>query len=180
MQPVFVFFFFSLVPSFKTCLGLGKTIFLFGEELMFGSCKCQSVARLYSGGKRVELSTVMVSWHSLLWCSCCQLGFLLGAVIFSLPKVWALVLAAPPPSQVCGRLLFPLATEMVCCLPAFSLGSCVKFRDTFLRSCYRKVPWMLFELKPYPTLFPWAVLFLGGSCWNSCLPAFCIAVMWLV
>lgn len=57
----FLFFFFSLVPSFKTCLGLGKTIFLFGEELMFGSCKCQSVARLYSGGKRVELSTVMVS-----------------------------------------------------------------------------------------------------------------------
>lgn len=61
MQPVFVFFFFSLVPSFKTCLGLGKTIFLFGEELTFGSCKYQSVARLYSGGKRVELSTVMVS-----------------------------------------------------------------------------------------------------------------------
>lgn len=56
-----IYFFFSLVPSFKTCLGLGKAIFLFGEELTFGLCKYQSVARLYSGGKRVELSTVMVS-----------------------------------------------------------------------------------------------------------------------
>lgn len=52
-----IYFFFSLVPSFKTCLA----IFLFGEELTFGLCKYQSVARLYSGGKRVELSTVMVS-----------------------------------------------------------------------------------------------------------------------
>lgn len=52
------FFFFSHVPSFETSLGLGKTFFVWRRDR---ACKYQSVARLYSGGKRVELSTTMVS-----------------------------------------------------------------------------------------------------------------------
>lgn len=141
---------------------------------------------VHSGGEgegegKVKLCTTMVFWHGLLWYSCFQFGLPLGTVTFVYTRYEVEFLGAPPLSQASGGLLWSLVAEMLHWLCQYFPWTLVWNSKTLsFILVYWKVLRMLFKLKLYPTLFPWAVLLLRRSCWNSCLLAFCIAVIWLV